>query len=120
MPPSTVLRTQCSQRRAPIVGDLHGDGVVNGTDLARLLANCGLDTNPSNCPADFNGDGIVNSVYLAILLSNWSGGDSDPGELGGTGVIGPDATGAAPQAATSSLPWLIEALGFDSVESCIG
>lgn len=49
--------------------DLNGDGVVNGADLASLLANWGPC---AGCPADFNGDGDVNGADLATLLANWS------------------------------------------------
>ncbi len=47
--------------------DLNGDGFVNGTDLASLLANWG----PAKGGADFNGDGMVNGADLAALLSVW-------------------------------------------------
>ncbi len=48
--------------------DLTGDQVVNGADLANLLANWGM--NPG-AAADFNGDGLVNGADLAALLANW-------------------------------------------------
>lgn len=54
---------------AGILGDLNGDGVVNGADLALLLGAWGPCT---ACPADFSGDGIVGSANLAILLGAWS------------------------------------------------
>jgi hypothetical protein len=47
-------------------GDLNGDGVVNGVDLAELLSNWGLPG------GDVNGDGTTDANDLAILLSNWS------------------------------------------------
>jgi hypothetical protein len=47
--------------------DLNGDGVVDGADLATLLAQWG-----TNGSADLNGDGIVNGADLAALLANWS------------------------------------------------
>ncbi len=47
--------------------DLNGDGVVNGADLAALLAQWGTAG-----PADLNGDGVVNGADLATLLANWS------------------------------------------------
>ncbi len=48
--------------------DSNMDGVVNGADLAALLAQwldtgCGL--------SDLNNDGLVNSSDLATLLSQW-------------------------------------------------
>ncbi len=48
--------------------DLNGDGVVNGADLASLLASW----NASNSPADLNGDGIVDGADLASLLALWN------------------------------------------------
>lgn len=51
-----------------IPGDLNNDGIVNGADLAALLAAWGS----GNAAADLNGDGIVNGADLAALLANWS------------------------------------------------
>ena len=48
--------------------DLTGDGVVDGTDLTRLLGSWGT----SASGADINGDGIVDAQDLAILLGAWS------------------------------------------------
>lgn len=48
--------------------DLNGDGVVDGADLASLLAAWGS----SNSPADLNGDGIVDGADLATMLSLWN------------------------------------------------
>ena len=52
-----------------VTADLNGDGVVNGADLAIMLAAwgpCGM-----SCPADLNGDNVVNGSDLAILLAAW-------------------------------------------------
>jgi len=49
-----------------IVGDLNGDGTVNGADLALLLGNWG-----NAGVGDLNGDGTVNGADLALLLGNW-------------------------------------------------
>ncbi len=48
--------------------DLNGDGFVNGSDLATLLAQFG---GPGS--ADLNGDGVVNGSDLAQLLAAWTG-----------------------------------------------
>ena len=48
-------------------GDLNADGVVNGADLAILLAGWGTPG------GDLNGDGITNGADLAILLAAWAG-----------------------------------------------
>ncbi len=47
--------------------DLNGDGVVNGSDLAGILAQW----NNNSGPADLNGDGAVNGIDLAALLALW-------------------------------------------------
>ncbi len=49
-------------------GDLNGDGFVDGSDLANLLAQFG---GPGS--ADFDGSGTVNGADLAALLANWGG-----------------------------------------------
>jgi hypothetical protein len=46
--------------------DLNGDGVVDGTDQAILLASWGPC---SGCPGDLNGDGVVDSADLAIWMT---------------------------------------------------
>jgi hypothetical protein len=52
-----------------ILGDLDGDGFVNGLDLAILLGWWGSDY----AIADLNQDGIVDGADLTILLSAWTG-----------------------------------------------
>lgn len=49
-----------------ILGDLNGDGVVNGADLSILLSGWGMPG-----PADLDGNGTVGGSDLAILLGNW-------------------------------------------------
>lgn len=59
---------------APILGDLNGDGSVNGFDLALLLGAWGrCPAPPAECPADLDGNGAVNGIDLALLLGNWTG-----------------------------------------------
>jgi hypothetical protein len=53
---------------APIEGDLNGDELVNGNDLAILLGSW----NTNSEVADIDGSGIVNGADLARLLSNWT------------------------------------------------
>jgi hypothetical protein len=53
--------------------DLFENGVVDGADLAILLASwgdpgCGLEL---PCPADLNCDGAVNAADLGLLLAKW-------------------------------------------------
>lgn len=47
-------------------GDLTGDGIVNATDLAVVLANWGTHL------GDVNGDQQTNATDLSIVLANWS------------------------------------------------
>ncbi len=49
------------------LADFNNDGIVNGADLATLLANW---LAPGGLP-DLNGDGVVNGADLAQLLANW-------------------------------------------------
>ncbi len=48
------------------MGDLNGDGVVDGADLGALLQNWG-----GSGTGDLNGDGIVDGADLGLLLQNW-------------------------------------------------
>ena len=50
------------------VGDFTGDGVIDGADLAQLLASWGPCV---GCPADLDGNGVVNGADLAQLLASW-------------------------------------------------
>jgi len=48
-------------------GDINGDSVRDGADLAAVLGNWGT-TAPAT---DLNGDGTTNAADLAVLLGNW-------------------------------------------------
>mgnify|MGYP003700486985 CR=1 FL=1 len=57
---------------APPCADIAGDPtVVDGADLAQLLANWDPTGMSLGNPADYNGDGFVNGADLATLLANW-------------------------------------------------
>ncbi|MBX3355427.1 MAG: S8 family serine peptidase [Phycisphaeraceae bacterium] len=62
----TAVYVACDGGSPPIPGDLNGDGVVNGADLAILLGAWGTSL------GDLNGDGTTNGADIAILLGNWS------------------------------------------------
>jgi hypothetical protein len=59
-------RTAC----VPLVGDLDGDGAVNGADITQLLIAWGAD-NPGS--RDLNADGRVDGIDLGLLLDHWTG-----------------------------------------------
>ena len=55
----------------PIVGDLNGDGLVNGADMGILFVAWG-PSSPGNL-ADIDGNGLVDSADLGQLLIHWNG-----------------------------------------------
>jgi hypothetical protein len=59
--------TEIASFYVAIVGDLNGDGLVDGADLTILLSAWGTDS----AVADLNHDGIVDGADLTLLLSNW-------------------------------------------------
>ncbi len=56
----------------PLLGDLNGDGVVDGADLGLFLAGWGPCVDCADCIADLNGDCMVDGADLGILLANWT------------------------------------------------
>ena len=62
-----------------ILGDINGDGQVDGLDL-NLLGADWQSTSPVTPAADINGDGIVDGLDLNILGGNWQAGVPAPGE----------------------------------------
>lgn len=53
----------------PLLGDINGDGAVNGGDLSLLLVAWGTD----DASADLNHDGQVDGGDIALLLADWTG-----------------------------------------------
>lgn len=58
-------------RTAPCVGDLDGNGVVDLTDLSRLLSNFGVASGVTSGGGDTDGDGDVDLTDLSGMLSNF-------------------------------------------------
>jgi T5SS/PEP-CTERM-associated repeat protein len=54
---------------SPLIGDLNGDGAVDGADLGLFLGDWGELGGPS----DLDGDGVVGGSDLVLLLGNWTG-----------------------------------------------
>jgi hypothetical protein len=69
-----ILGVPYSSGKPPVVGDLNGDGVVNGADLTILLGCWGEITDPACSPADIADppDGTINGADLTTMLSNWT------------------------------------------------
>jgi len=70
-PQATVNATsQVPSAPPPVLGDLDGNGQVDGADLGLLLSSWG--TCPGTpCPADLDTNGNVNGADLGMLLSAW-------------------------------------------------
>lgn len=56
----------------PIPGDLDGNGLVNGMDLAIVLGQWGPCVACEACVADLDDDCVVGGADLAIVLGQWS------------------------------------------------
>lgn len=53
-------------------GDVNGDGLVDGSDLAIVLGGWNPSSSCIGCAADISGDGFVDGQDLAIVLGGWS------------------------------------------------
>jgi len=62
------------------IGDLTGDGLVDGADLGDLLNHWGACPSNDTCPWDLDQDGMVNGADLGILLNNWDCTSTAPAE----------------------------------------
>lgn len=51
------------------LGDLSGDGALNGADLTFVLSAWG--ETGACVPEDLNGDGLVSGADLTLILGNW-------------------------------------------------
>lgn len=64
---STAALSPCSFESGSQLADIDGDGVVDGEDLALLIAAWGS----GDASADLDGDGTVDSIDLGVLLASW-------------------------------------------------
>lgn len=55
------------------IGDLEGDGAVDGADITAMLSAWGAVPAGAIQPADLDGNGVVDAADLGILLGNWGG-----------------------------------------------
>ena len=53
-----------------LLGDINGDGCINGQDLSLVLGNWGQ----FGGIGDVNEDGTVDGADLSLVLGNWTGG----------------------------------------------
>lgn len=49
-------------------GDVNGDGLVDGVDLANVIGSWGAC---AGCSGDFNGDGIIDGSDITLVLGGW-------------------------------------------------
>ena len=54
-----------------VLGDLDGDGDVDGSDLIILIGAWGFCADCFDCPIDLDSDCIVGATDMLILLGNW-------------------------------------------------
>lgn len=59
-------------------GDLNGDRVIDGLDLARVLSQWGSCLTEGPCSADLDGDGVVDGRDLTLVLSGWGACSIEP------------------------------------------
>lgn len=69
--PSLALVSSAAGQSCVCLGDLDGNGAVNGADLAIVLGGWGACIDCEDCPADLTGDCAVDGADLAILLGGW-------------------------------------------------
>ena len=78
----TYLDMGAYEVAADCIGDINGDGFVNGADLGLLLGSWGNCT-AAPCVGDLNCDGIANGADLGILLGQWGSCEPPEAELEG-------------------------------------
>jgi len=94
------------------IGDINGDGVIDGFDLGSLGGEWG---DPKwNSPADFNFDDRVNGFDLTFLLTHWGWCEEEAG-YDGTGSVAAMMSSPGAGEEDVSIESTIEMLGFASV-----
>ena len=78
-----------SARGQGCVGDVTGNGIVNGADLGQLLSYWGPRTvDPASIAADLDGNGVIDGADLGLLLSGWGTcGTHCPGDINRDGYV---------------------------------
>ena len=76
---SSSSNSPSSSSSSRLLGDINGDGVVDGADLGILLGSWGVCV---GCPADLDRDGVVTGADLGLLLGNWTAGSSTSSPCG--------------------------------------
>lgn len=67
------------------VGDLDGDGIIDGADLGILLTGWGECDPEVPCLGDLDGDGMVDGSDIGTQLANWDCGDESESRMSGPG-----------------------------------
>lgn len=68
---STVELDEFVLEMTGMIGDIDGNGQIDGTDLSILLGTWGDCPSKAPCPADFDGNGQVDGTDLSTLLGGW-------------------------------------------------
>jgi len=62
-----ITGTEITVKPPACIGNINGDGIVDGADLATVLGQWGT----AGPAGDLNGDNIVDGADLALVLGNW-------------------------------------------------
>jgi hypothetical protein len=59
-----------SGRSGEVLGDVNGDGKVDGIDYTVLLTNYGKSASGGASVGDFNNDGIIDDIDMRLYMNN--------------------------------------------------